>query len=869
MSLLLRRACTVLTLSGLLTAVIFGGCSEPPPSVSTLADIVARPLIPSGQESSEKAAVDGVELGALAIATVIISATAYGCYNAALEFLPDVTGFTQADAEEALLLAGFQVGQVYTTPSKTIPPGNVISQEPEGGKEVLTGIRINLLVSQGPDPQPVPDVTGQLQANAQATLEAAGFLVGAVTMVFSSTVPPGIVISQEPPGGTSLVPGTPIHLTVSQGEEQITVPDVLGMTEEEARAAIIGANLTSGTVTPRYSASVAPGTVISQNPEAGAVVGRDSAVNLVVSSGDQPVAVPDVVGRPQADAETLIAGAGFSLGAVTGEWSEVVPQDAVIRQHPDAGSLMTPGTAVDLVVSQGPEPSAVPDVLGKPQEAAESDIIAAGFLLGRVVPGYSETAPEGIVIGQTPAPGALMPPGTPVNLVISQGSQAVAVPDIVGETEEGAHALIIAAGFTTGTVTREWNSTAPAGTVISQTPGAGVTMPPGSPVSCVVSLGPQPIAVPDITGFTQSNAEAAILAAGFSLGLVTGRYHDTIAAGIVISQNPLPGVMLIPGSLVSLIVSQGAQPTSVPGVIGKTQAEALQLIVAAGFSQGTVTPAWSTTVPVGFVMAQDPAAGTLATPGAPVHLVVSQGPQPIPVPAVTGWSLNEAQSAITGAGLTVGTVRQEYSDTVPEGHVVNQNPPAGTLLLPGGSVNLMISTKVIATCEYYPLELGNTWVAGGDNGYRLEVAETLNVNGYTCWKMVGEKFGEQPVTTINYLVYVNGWIYSYEVFTDLYRLPELSPGARRLYPEYFTPGVFFPFTYNDMTFNVTPVLGRLSDFVTDWAQCPYGDVEDTIALKLGNLVVMVLGRNLGILWQFSDYPFTTSLTIMGGCGITP
>ena len=164
------------------------------------------------------------------------------------------------------------------------------------------------------------------------------------------------------------------------------MPDVGGMTIERAQSTIADAHLVVGTVTPRYSETVPAGIIISQNPEANTLTARDTAVNLIVSGGMQPVSVPDVVNKPQAEAEAFITGAGFLVGSTTGEWSESVQQGLVIRQDPEGGRMMPPGTAVSLVISLGREPAAIPSVLGNTREVGEATILAAGFVVGRLHP---------------------------------------------------------------------------------------------------------------------------------------------------------------------------------------------------------------------------------------------------------------------------------------------------------------------------------------------------------------------------------------------------------------------------------------------------------------------------------------------------
>jgi len=131
------------------------------------------------------------------------------------------------------------------------------------------------------------------------------------------------------------------------------VPNVVGQTQGAATVAITGANLIVGAVTTAHSPTVLAGNVISQTPAAGTQVAPRSAVDFVVSLGPEFIPVPDVVGLAQAEAEDAITGAGLAVGAVTTAPSPTVPAGAVVSQSPVAGTMVTAGTAVDLVVSLG------------------------------------------------------------------------------------------------------------------------------------------------------------------------------------------------------------------------------------------------------------------------------------------------------------------------------------------------------------------------------------------------------------------------------------------------------------------------------------------------------------------------------------
>jgi beta-lactam-binding protein with PASTA domain len=260
-----------------------------------------------------------------------------------------VTGLAQAAAESTLVSSGLVVGTVNTANSDTVPAGNVISQAPLGGTLLPPGSAVDLVVSLGPAPVPVPDVTGLAQATAESTLVSAGFTVGTVTNVSSDTVPVGDVVSQAPLGGSLAVPGSAVDLVVSSGPAPVAVPDVTGLV---------------GAVDSANHPTVPVGAVISQVPVGGTLVPPGSAVALTVSLGPAPVAVPDVTGLAQATAESTLVSAGFTVGTVTNVSSDTVPAGNVVSQAPLGGSLAVPGSAVDLVVSSGPAPVAVPDVTG-------------------------------------------------------------------------------------------------------------------------------------------------------------------------------------------------------------------------------------------------------------------------------------------------------------------------------------------------------------------------------------------------------------------------------------------------------------------------------------------------------------------------
>ncbi len=185
-----------------------------------------------------------------------------------------------------------------------------------------------------------PSTISPIAAGGSATLS--------VTFAPSSAGAKTATISITSDGGSASV-----SVSGTATAANVTVPNVVGMTQSAASSAITGAGLTVGTVTTQSSSTVPSGQVISQNPAAGASVASGSAVNLVVSSGPANVTVPNVVGMTQSAASSAITGAGLTVGTVTTQSSSTVPSGQVISQNPAAGASVASGSAVNLVVSSG------------------------------------------------------------------------------------------------------------------------------------------------------------------------------------------------------------------------------------------------------------------------------------------------------------------------------------------------------------------------------------------------------------------------------------------------------------------------------------------------------------------------------------
>ncbi len=195
--------------------------------------------------------------------------------------VPDVTGHTVVDAITILSGAGFAVTQSASTLSNTVPAGSIVSEDPPAGSIVPQGSTVRIVASSGPPKLTVPSVVGMTQSSAQSTLTNAGFKVQ-INGQPSTTTPPGTVMSQSPGAGGQASAGSTVTVNVSQGDV-VTVPNVIGMPEQQAQATLQQAGLTTTTANHSgHSQAVQVGSVESSTPAAGSVVPRGTTVYINV-----------------------------------------------------------------------------------------------------------------------------------------------------------------------------------------------------------------------------------------------------------------------------------------------------------------------------------------------------------------------------------------------------------------------------------------------------------------------------------------------------------------------------------------------------------------------------------------------------------
>ena len=257
----------------------------------------------------------------------------------------------------------------------------------------------------------VPDVRGANVNDATTLLEARGFEVE--TRTEESDQPEGQVIDQDPVPGREVDEGSTVTLTVSAGAQTVTVPNVVGMTQEEADQTLVDMGFV---VQVQQGESDEPeGTVFDQDPDANQQVPEGATVTIMVSSGPGTVAVPDVTGRPEAEARNALAEVGLQASR-TEEASNDVPAGNVIRTEPSAGSQVEPNATVTLVVSTGPQSVSVPNVTGISEDNARAQL--DGFDVQVTEERTFDPTQDGIVASQAPTAGTQVEPGSTIRLVV-------------------------------------------------------------------------------------------------------------------------------------------------------------------------------------------------------------------------------------------------------------------------------------------------------------------------------------------------------------------------------------------------------------------------------------------------------------------
>ncbi|MGI9666850.1 MAG: Stk1 family PASTA domain-containing Ser/Thr kinase [Acidimicrobiia bacterium] len=404
------------------------------------------------------------------------------------------------------------------------------------------------------------------------------------------------------------------------------------------------------------------------------------------------VEIPDVTGLPAQTAFEELQALDLKVRRID-EASSDVAAGLVIRTDPPAGDFVAPGSFVNVVVSGGEEEFGVPNLIGENVDVARARIEAQGFTVGAIEYQFTEDIDENIVTDQNPAGGTTAPPGTQVNMIVSSGPSSIEVPDVSGKSADTAVLELTRAGFENVETQEDFSPEVLEGFVIETNPAAGQTVPRDATIIVIVSLGPEPVEVPDLTGSSAAQAEAELNAIGLLLVVSSETVEVPIDSGLInniAEQSPGAGSTAEVGT--EVVVRLGvAQQVSVPDLTNKTAEQAQADAAAVGLNVDiTGTVITNDQGLNGLVATQDPAAGTVVDEGSFVQLTVYTY-QP-DVPDLTGLTLVEAQALADS--LQLGTINQtgttETGDAGLVDTIASQDIPPGTSVPPGTDVGVVV-----------------------------------------------------------------------------------------------------------------------------------------------------------------------------------
>jgi serine/threonine-protein kinase len=267
------------------------------------------------------------------------------------------------------------------------------------------------------------------------------------------------------------------------GSKTIAVGNYVGIRETDAVAKINASGLRAQPVRqyngdPRFPETY----VFSQSPPPGNRTQKHNFVTIYVSLGPPKTTVPSVVGEQLDRALSDLQDSKLKGKPLQIESDK--PQGEVVSQSPTAGATLEQGKTVTVRVSKGPQPVAVPNVIGSTFETAQSTLLGRGFAVSRI--DVKSDQPKDTVIGMSPGPGTLQPPNTNIRLTVSKGPTTSMVPDVTSLSQADAQTQLKASGFKVKIVSQPVSDPSQDGIVQTQDPVGGQQAPPGSTVTIAV-----------------------------------------------------------------------------------------------------------------------------------------------------------------------------------------------------------------------------------------------------------------------------------------------------------------------------------------------------------------------------------------------
>lgn len=475
----------------------------------------------------------------------------------------------------------------------------------------------------------VPDVEGLSKDEAIRLIEEANLTASSEGSIESKYIDAGVIVLQTPTGSSYLEENGIVTLMISSGNGVVkeengvcTVPYVIWDDKKTALSKLKEAGFDKPVIEEKNDDNVAAGKVISQSIEAGEKVEKGTTVTIVISKGSKSMKMPNVKGMTYSEAEKTLKAMGLVVAAQY-EKNDSVPENTVLKQSVKDGDNVSKGTKITLTVSSKNNTLKVPYLTGVDKASAVSQLEKLGFKV-TILEGESD-APENTVYAQSPLPGSEQKSGTSVIIYVCTASNEpslVKVGNVTGNKENEAISTLEKAGFSVS-VSKEYSDNVAEGVVIRQEPAADTEKNYGSKVVIYISRGVQTLTVNNVVGKKRSEAENTLKKTGFAVEIKES-FNSAVAPGKVIKQSPPADEKLKKGGKVTIYVSKGKQKFDVATVYGMTEDEARKAL--AKFDVSVVYDGYSTDIPYGSVLSQEPAGATSLEEGSVIRLTLSKGP---------------------------------------------------------------------------------------------------------------------------------------------------------------------------------------------------------------------------------------------------
>ena len=343
------------------------------PAAGVSSTSTSLPAVSSDGDAASKAAAARKRRTAIIMTLVVIALLLIGGSVWALSrsaatpeavSVPNVVGLSQADAKSQIEAAGLEWElNPEKVASDTVDKDAVASTDPAGGAQAEKGSTVRVTISSGPDSVTLPDnLVGMSPDEARQAVEALGLKWEVnSSKVASDTVAEGKVAQTNPSPGSKVKAGQTITAYLSSGSDQVEVPDLVGMSQDQARSALKAVGLELGNVTT-VDSDKDKDRIVSQDPETGSKVKKGNTIAVSISTGKAAqVEIPTVVGISREDAEAQLKALGLTV--TVEEVSGSQPSGQVTAVEPGEGSKVDKNSTVKLKVSKGsasPTPSPSP-----------------------------------------------------------------------------------------------------------------------------------------------------------------------------------------------------------------------------------------------------------------------------------------------------------------------------------------------------------------------------------------------------------------------------------------------------------------------------------------------------------------------------